>query len=67
MNHTCDKIAWQGVVPEHWQVLKLRQILSPVSEKNHPDLPLLSVVREKGLLSEILRIKKKIIIMCRMI
>ena len=50
MNHTCDKIAWQGVVPEHWQVLKLRQILSPVSEKNHPDLPLLSVVREKGVI-----------------
>ena len=50
MNHTCDKIAWQGVVPEHWQVLKLRQILSPISEKNHPDLPLLSVVREKGVI-----------------
>ena len=50
MNHTCDKIAWQGVVPEHWQVLKLRQILSPVSEKNHPDLPLLSVVRENGVI-----------------
>ena len=50
MNHTCDKIAWQSVVPEHWQVLKLRQILSPVSEKNHPDLPLLSVVREKGVI-----------------
>ena len=50
MNHTCDKIAWQSVVPEHWQVLKLRQILSPVSEKNHPDLPLLSVVHEKGVI-----------------
>ncbi|WP_302603259.1 restriction endonuclease subunit S [Bacteroides caecimuris] len=31
-------------------MLKLRQILSPVSEKNHPDLPLLSVVREKGVI-----------------
>ena len=50
MNHTCDNLAWLGVVPEHWQVLKLRRILSPVSEKNHPDMPLLSVVREKGVI-----------------
>ena len=50
MNHACDKLVWFGVVPNHWKVLKLRQILSPVSEKNHPDLPLLSVVREKGVI-----------------
>lgn len=43
-----DILAWLGEYPDHWQVLKLRQILEPVSEKNHPDLPLLSVVREKG-------------------
>ena len=50
MNHACDKLVWFGVVPNHWKVLKLRQILSPVSEKNHPDLPLLSVVRAKGVI-----------------
>ena len=50
MNHACDNLVWLGVVPNHWKVLKLRQILSPVSEKNHPDLPLLSVVREKGVI-----------------
>lgn len=50
MNYTCNNLVWLGVVPEHWKVLKLRQILSPVSEKNHPDLPLLSVVREKGVI-----------------
>ena len=50
MNHACDNLVWFGVVPNHWKVLKLRQILSPVSEKNHPDLPLLSVVREKGVI-----------------
>ncbi len=37
-------------IPQHWQVLKLRQILRPFSEKNHPELPLLSVVREKGVI-----------------
>ena len=50
MNHACDNLVWLGVVPNYWKVLKLRQILSPVSEKNHPDLPLLSVVREKGVI-----------------
>lgn len=37
-------------IPQHWQTLKLRQILRPYSEKNHPELPLLSVVREKGVI-----------------
>lgn len=37
-------------IPQHWKVLKLRQILRPFSEKNHPDLQLLSVVREKGVI-----------------
>lgn len=39
---------WLGTPPEHWKVLKLRQVLRPFSEKNHADLQLLSVVREKG-------------------
>lgn len=37
-------------IPQRWQTLKLRQILRPYSEKNHPELPLLSVVREKGVI-----------------
>lgn len=37
-------------IPQRWQILKLRQILRPFSEKNHPELPLLSVVREKGVI-----------------
>lgn len=36
--------------PKDWKQIKLRQILRPFSEKNHPDLPLLSVVREKGVI-----------------
>lgn len=41
-------VKWLGEIPEHWQTIKLRQILHPVSVKNHPELPLLSVVREQG-------------------
>ena len=41
---------WLGAVPEHWQVLKLRTILEASSERNRPDLPLLSVVREQGVI-----------------
>jgi type I restriction enzyme, S subunit len=39
-----------GEVPKHWKVEKLRNILEPVAERNRPDLPLLSVVREKGVI-----------------
>ena len=41
---------WLGDVPAHWEVLKLRDILARVTERNRPDLPLLSVVREKGVI-----------------
>ena len=50
MSYSKDNLAWLGTIPDHWQVSKLRQILSPFSEKNHPDIPLLSVVREKGVI-----------------
>ena len=43
-------VNWLGDVPESWRIVKLRQILHSVSEKNHPELPLLSVVREKGVI-----------------
>lgn len=43
-------IQWLPNIPKHWEILKLRQILSSFSEKNHPDMPLLSVVREKGVI-----------------
>ena len=50
MSYSNGNLAWLGTIPDHWQVSKLRQILSPFSEKNHPDMPLLSVVREKGVI-----------------
>lgn len=39
---------WLGNVPAHWQVRKLRTLIRPRNERNRPDLPLLSVAREKG-------------------
>ena len=43
-------VEWLGEVPEHWEVRKLRRILHNVAERNRPDLPLLSVVRKKGVI-----------------
>ena len=43
-------VLWLGEVPEHWKVRKLRNLLEPIAERNQPDLPLLSVVREKGVI-----------------
>ncbi|WP_047013068.1 restriction endonuclease subunit S [Spongiibacter sp. IMCC21906] len=41
---------WIGNVPSKWEVSKLGSCLSPISIKNHPDLPLLSITREKGVI-----------------
>ena len=43
-------VSWLGIIPKHWDIVKLRQILSSISVKNHPELPLLSVVREQGVI-----------------
>ena len=43
-------VKWLGAITAHWNTIKLRQILHPVSVKNHPELPLLSVVRERGVI-----------------
>lgn len=43
-------VKWLGDIPAHWQTIKLRQILHPVSVKNHPELPLLSIAREQGVI-----------------
>jgi len=39
---------WVHRVPEHWDIRKLRTLIEPRNERNRPDLPLLSVAREKG-------------------
>ena len=43
-----SSVSWLEKVPEHWEVTKLRHILTSAAERNRPDLPLLSVVREKA-------------------
>jgi type I restriction enzyme S subunit len=43
-------VEWIGEIPEHWEVRKLRNILIPNNKRNRPDLPLLSVVRDKGVI-----------------
>ncbi len=41
---------WIGSVPSDWEIAKLGACLKPVSIKNRPDLPLLSITREKGVI-----------------
>lgn len=36
-------VPWLGAVPEGWEVRKLRGLLKSVTQRNRPDLPLLSV------------------------
>lgn len=45
-----SSVPWLGDVPEHWEVRKLRQVLARRTERNRSDLPLLSVVRERGVI-----------------
>lgn len=39
---------WLGEVPAHWEVRNLRTFITARNERNRPDLPLLSVARERG-------------------
>jgi type I restriction enzyme S subunit len=39
---------WLGDVPAQWEVRNLRTLISKRAERDRPDLPLLSVAREKG-------------------
>lgn len=39
---------WMGRIPTSWNVRHLRTVISRRNERNRPDLPLLSVAREKG-------------------
>jgi type I restriction enzyme S subunit len=43
-------VEWLGEIPEHWEIGKLGTLLKPVSIKNQPHLPLLSVTREAGVI-----------------
>lgn len=41
---------WIGDMPSHWTLEKLGSVLTAVSERNRPDLPLLSITREQGVI-----------------
>ena len=43
-------VKWLGEIPGHWEVTCLRRLLKRDSVKGHPNKPLLSVTREKGVI-----------------
>lgn len=43
-------VEWIGKIPSEWELTKLGACLSPVSIKNNPNLPLLSITRELGVI-----------------
>lgn len=45
-----SEAAWLGNVPSHWDIQPLRAVTSLKSDKNRPDLPVLSVYREYGVI-----------------
>lgn len=45
-----SRIEWIGQIPTHWEVTQLRKYLRLFSDKGHPDMDLLSVTREQGVI-----------------
>jgi len=43
-------VSWLGELPEHWEIKSLGSLTRPLNQRGSPDLPLLSVVREKGVI-----------------
>ena len=43
-------VKWFGKIPNHWQVMHLRNFLTIFSEKGYGSSQLLSVTREKGVI-----------------
>lgn len=41
---------WLGRVPQHWRILRMKNVFEVVSERNHPDAEVLSLYREYGVL-----------------
>ena len=48
--HAHRESFWDYKPPDGWKVIKLRSILKRTNERNRPDWPLLSVVRERGVI-----------------
>ena len=49
-----SEVPWLGAVPAHWEVRSLGSLATSISLRGRPDLPLLSVVREKGVIARTL-------------
>lgn len=45
-----SEYGWVGSIPSCWEITNLGKCLSPVSKKNFPELPLLSITRERGVI-----------------
>ena len=43
-------IAWIGAIPNHWKVSKIKQVIRWKSVKGQPDLPVLSLYRDYGVI-----------------
>src|SRR5690606_21752581 len=41
-------VKWLGEIPKHWNILKMRFLFKDVSVKNKPELELLSVTQNQG-------------------
>lgn len=43
-------VEWIGVIPSHWKVSKIKQVIRWKSVKGQPDLPVLSLYRDYGII-----------------
>jgi type I restriction enzyme, S subunit len=43
-------LSWLGEIPTHWRSLPIRPFTQPKTERGQPDLPLLSVYRDFGVI-----------------
>jgi type I restriction enzyme S subunit len=50
MSYKPSGIEWLGSVPTHWEVQPLRTVTKLKADRNRPDLPVLSVYREYGVI-----------------
>jgi len=50
LEYTSSGYEWFGDIPRHWELARLGSCLFPVSVKNCPELPLLSITRELGVI-----------------
>ena len=49
-NYKDSGAPWLGKIPDHWKIQTIRAVTELKSEKNQPDLPVLSVYREYGVI-----------------